>query len=157
MSTPGNKLSFPSFSIFSFLLQLPISSSVSQIIRELCSSSSSSSSYSFHFHHLSFHDITKEVISSLNMTDPIGVSTQDIYYLEVFTSLLYVQEHVLNNKNSNYIISSVRMWDMLLSVFNSHVSQWTYFDGLPQKQDQLGSNRWESTIYLKRSQCIGQQ
>ena len=43
-----DKLSFPSTSIFSFLLQLPSSSCVSQIIKELCSSSSSfSSSNSF--------------------------------------------------------------------------------------------------------------
>ena len=72
-----DKLSFPSFSIFIFLLQLPISSPVSQIIKELCSSSSSSS-YSFYFHHLSFNGIMKEAISSQNMTDPIGFSTQDI-------------------------------------------------------------------------------
>ena len=52
-----DKLSFPSFSIFSFL---PISSSVSQIVKELCSSSS----YSFHLHHLSFNGIMKETISS---------------------------------------------------------------------------------------------
>ena len=67
-------LSFPSISIFSFLLQLPISSSVSQIIKELCSSSP----YSFHFSHLSFNGIMQEAISSQNMTNPIGVSTQDI-------------------------------------------------------------------------------
>ena len=35
-----DKLSFPSFSIFSFILKLPISSSVSQITKELCSSTS---------------------------------------------------------------------------------------------------------------------
>ena len=29
-------------------------------------------------------------------------------------------------------------------------------DGLPQKQNQLGSNRYGSTIDLKSSQCIGQ-
>ena len=51
-----DKLLFPYFSIFSFLLLLT-TSSVSQIIKELCSSSSSSSSYSFHFHYLSFNDI----------------------------------------------------------------------------------------------------
>ena len=59
-----DKLSFPSFFIFSFLFKLPISSCVSQIIKELCSSSS----YSFHFCHLSFNAIVKKVISSQNMT-----------------------------------------------------------------------------------------
>ena len=67
-----NKLSSPSFSIFSFLLQFPISSPVSQIIQELCSSSCC-----FHFHHLSFNGIMKEAFSPQNMTN--GFSTQDIY------------------------------------------------------------------------------
>ena len=61
-----DKLSFPSFSISGFLLQLPLSSSVSQIIQELCSCSS----YSFLFRHLSFKGIVKKVISSSNMTNP---------------------------------------------------------------------------------------
>ena len=56
--------SAPSFS-FQYLL-------VSQIIKELCSS------YSFHFHHLPFNGIMKEGISSQNMTNPIGFSTDDI-------------------------------------------------------------------------------
>ena len=46
-----------SFSSFRLLIELPIYSSVTQIINELLSSSSSSS-YSFHFLHLSFNDIT---------------------------------------------------------------------------------------------------
>ena len=67
-----------SFHIFrsAAFLQVPISSSVSQIIQELCCSSS----YSFHFRHMSFNGIMKEVISSQNMTDPIGFSMQDIIY-----------------------------------------------------------------------------
>ena len=64
-----DKLSFSSISIFSLLLYLPISSSVSPIIKDLCSSSS----YSFHFHHLSFNGITKEAIPSQNMINPIGI------------------------------------------------------------------------------------
>ena len=67
------KLLFPSFSIFYFFLQLQICSSVSQIIKELCSSSS----YSFHIRHLSF-DIMKKAIPSQNMTNPIRFSTQNI-------------------------------------------------------------------------------
>ena len=69
-----DKLLFPSFSIFSFLLQLSISYFISQIIMELCSSSS----YSFHFRHLSFNGIMKEAISSQNMTNPIDFSTYNI-------------------------------------------------------------------------------
>ena len=57
-----DKLSFPSISIFSSLFKFSISSSVSQIIKELCSSSS----YSFQFHYLAFNGITKEAISSQN-------------------------------------------------------------------------------------------
>ena len=72
-----DKLSFPSFSIFSFLLQLPISFSVSQIIKEPCPSSSS---YSFHFRHLFFNGIMKKVIYPQSMTNPIGFSTQDIIW-----------------------------------------------------------------------------
>ena len=68
-----DKLLLPSFTIFSFLLQLPISSSVSEIIKEL-----SSFSYSFQVRHLSFNNIMKKVISSQNKTDPINFSTQDI-------------------------------------------------------------------------------
>ena len=48
-----DKLSVPSYSIFSFLFQLQISSSASQIIKELCSFSS----YSIHFRHLSFNGL----------------------------------------------------------------------------------------------------
>ena len=66
-----DKLSFPSFLVFSFLLQLPVSSPVSQIIKELCSSSS----YSFHSCHLSFNGIMKEAISSQNMTNSIDTSS----------------------------------------------------------------------------------
>ena len=51
---------------------LTLSSSVSQIIKELCSS------YSFHFRHLYFNGITKEVISSQNMTDAVDFLTKDI-------------------------------------------------------------------------------
>ena len=69
-----DKLLFPSFSIFSFLLQLQVSSSVSQIIKELCSSSS----YSLHYHHLSFNCIMTEAISSENMTNSIVFSNQNI-------------------------------------------------------------------------------
>ena len=72
------QLQFPYFSIFSFLLQLQISSSVSQIIKELCSSNL----YPFHFRHLSFNSIVKKAISSHNMTNLIDFSTQDITYLE---------------------------------------------------------------------------
>ena len=63
-----DKLSFPSVSIFNFLLWLPISSSVSQIIKELCSSSS----YSFYFRHLLFNGIMKEAISSQNMNNQLA-------------------------------------------------------------------------------------
>ena len=52
-----DELTFLSFSIFSLLLQLSISSSVPQIIKKLCSSF-----YPFDFRHLSFNDITKEAI-----------------------------------------------------------------------------------------------
>ena len=61
-----DKLLFPCFSIFSFLIQLPIFSSVSQISKELCSSSSQS----FHFRHFSFNVIMKKAISSQYMTNP---------------------------------------------------------------------------------------
>ena len=67
--------SFPIISISSLLLQLPISSSISQIVKEQCSSFSS---YSFDFCHLSFSGIMKEATSSQNMTNPIGISMQDI-------------------------------------------------------------------------------
>ena len=63
---------FHIFLIFSFLLQLPISSSVPQIIKEL----SSSSSYSFHSRHLSFKCMTKKAISSQNITNQIDFSIQ---------------------------------------------------------------------------------
>ena len=43
-----------------------MSSSVSQIFKELCSSSS----YSLHFRHLSFNDIKKKAVSSQNMAIP---------------------------------------------------------------------------------------
>ena len=89
-----DKTSFPSILIFRFLLQLPISSSVFQIIKELCSSSS----YSFHFRHLSFIGIMKEAISSQNMTYPVGYVE---YYLEVPSSLLYIQVFV------HYLLSLV--------------------------------------------------
>ena len=56
------------------ILQLPVSSPVSQIFQELFSSFS----FSFHFRHLSFNGIMKEAISSQNMTDPIGFSTQGV-------------------------------------------------------------------------------
>ena len=49
---------FPPFTIFSFLLYLPISSYVYQTIKELCSSCSSKS---LHFRHLSFNDIMKAI------------------------------------------------------------------------------------------------
>ena len=63
-----HKLSFPSFSIFSFFLWLPIYSSVSQIIKELCSSSSViSPSISSQRRQYFFQ----------NMTNPIGFSTYD--------------------------------------------------------------------------------
>jgi len=52
------KLSFPPFSIFSFFLYLPVSSSASQIINEFCSSNS------FYFLHLSFNGIIEMAISS---------------------------------------------------------------------------------------------
>ena len=76
-----DKLSFPSFSIFSFLLYLPISSSISQIIKELCSFSS----YSFRLRHLSFSGIMKETISSQNMTNSIGFSTYSTYSIYIHT------------------------------------------------------------------------
>ena len=58
-----DKLSFPYILIFSLHFQLPIPSSVSQIIKELSSSTSlSSSSYSFHFRHLSVNGIIKKEI-----------------------------------------------------------------------------------------------
>jgi hypothetical protein len=66
-----DKLSFPSISLLSFLLQLQISSSVSPIIKEPCSSSS----YHFHFQHPSFNGIMKEAIFPQNITNPIGFST----------------------------------------------------------------------------------
>ena len=76
-----DKLSFYLFSIFSFFLQLPISS-VLQIIKEMCSSSS----YSFHFRHLSFNGIMK-TISSQNMTSQIAFSMQDIIQKCLFSPL----------------------------------------------------------------------
>ena len=53
--------------------------------KELCSSSS----YSFHFRYLSFNDIMMEAISPQNMTN-----FYVWYYLEVPSSLLFVQELV---------------------------------------------------------------
>ena len=45
------------FLIFSFLLQLPISSSVFQIIKELCSSA-----YSFHYPYSGIHAVPSNVV-----------------------------------------------------------------------------------------------
>ena len=78
-----DELLFPSISIFSFHLYLSIYSSVSQIIKELLSSSSSSSF--FHFRHLSFKNIMKEAISSQNMTNPISFLRR-ILFRSVFFS-----------------------------------------------------------------------
>ena len=83
-----DKLSFPSFSIFGFLLKLPIESLVSQIIKALCSSS-----YSFHFRHLSFNDIMKEAVP-FSEYDRANWLLYEGYYLEVSSSLLYGQELV---------------------------------------------------------------
>ena len=108
-----DKLSYPSFSIFSFLFLLPISCSSSQIIKELCFSSSHSFYFqtnqkrmlraeslflypfllSCHFRRPSFNGTMKEPIFSQNMTSPIGFFYVE-YYLEVSSSFLYVQEHV---------------------------------------------------------------
>ena len=63
-----DKMSFPTFSIFNFLLQSPVTFYVSLIIKELCSSSSCS----FHFCRLTFIGIMKKSISSQNMTNQIG-------------------------------------------------------------------------------------
>ena len=60
-----DKLSYPSISIFSFLLSLPICSSVSHIIKDLCSFP-----YSFHFLHLFLNDIMKEDPSLLYVQAP---------------------------------------------------------------------------------------
>ena len=49
--------------------------------------------HSFHFRPLSFNDIMTEAISSQNMTDPNWLFYVG-YYLEVFSSLLNVQEFV---------------------------------------------------------------
>ena len=60
-----DKLSFQSFTILNFRLQLPISPPFPLIIKEPYSSS-----YSFHFLHLSFMGIMKKAISSQDMTNP---------------------------------------------------------------------------------------
>ena len=70
------KLLFSPVSMFSSLLQLPIASPDSQIIKELFSYSS----YSFHIRHLSVNGIMKKAISPQNMTNPIGFYTQYIIY-----------------------------------------------------------------------------
>ena len=80
-----DKRSFYTFSIFTYLIQLPLSPSVQQIIKEL----HFSSSYFFHFRHLSFSGIIKKVIYSQNMSNWLFYAG---YYLEVPFSLLYVQK-----------------------------------------------------------------
>ena len=58
-----DKLSFLPFSIFGFLLQVPISSSVSQMMKELHSSSMNNrSSYSFWFLHVPFNSMMKKYL-----------------------------------------------------------------------------------------------
>ena len=62
------------------------SSSVSQIIKELCSFSS----YSSHFCHKSF---VKKAFSSQNMNKPIGFSTQDIIRSVFFVPIRFITFH----------------------------------------------------------------
>ena len=122
-------LSFPSISIFSFLLQLPISSSVPQIIKELYSSSTSS----YHFRHLSFNGIVKEAISSQNEINPIDLSSQDIFRSVLFSPIrsrtrsLVTYSDVLSssfsysttNQSSSYTSTPI----FLLSRSISHIKQ----------------------------------
>ena len=123
------------FSIFSYLLQLPISSFVSQIIKEFCYSSYSSH-HSFHFRHLSFNSIMKKTIYSQKMTNPIGNPTQDIVQKDIiyisamsffirarFYSVYNVVIHCIwfnypiefyLNSESNYIICKLELQPQLI-------------------------------------------
>jgi hypothetical protein len=86
-------LMFDWWTIVSIFLDLQLSPLAPNIFfcfsihQEMCSSSS----YSSHFRHLFFSDIMMEAISSQNMTNPNWLFYAG-YYLEVSSSLLYVQE-----------------------------------------------------------------
>ena len=97
-----DKLSFPSFSIFNFLLQLPISSYLSQIIKELCSSSSSSS-YSFHFRHLILIIIMMIIIIIIT----ISLMTKPHLMMGIYSNpetLYKIIRHEPNPTNVYYIL-----------------------------------------------------
>ena len=85
----------------SSLLQLSIYFPVSQIIKQLYSSSPP---YSFHFCHLSFNSIMKKVISSQDMSNLIDFSIHGIVqkyplisllatFPDHFISLIFLQHH----------------------------------------------------------------
>ena len=83
-----DELLFPAFSILSLLLLLPISSSVSQIIKELCSSSSFSS---FYFRHLDifFRQVyVLEILSNLSAFILVTCSTHSLLLLLSTHSLI---------------------------------------------------------------------
>ena len=102
-----NKFSFSSFPILSFLLQLPISSSVSQIIKELCSSSSSS--YPFHFRHLPFNNITK-----------------GNFFLKLTNPIITIILHKLHGHISEYFNRSSPLWAFAFSKTFSHLSLFNF-------------------------------
>ena len=112
-----DKLVFPSFPIFSFLLWLKIASSVSQIIKELYFPSS----YSFHFRHLSFNGILKKAIPSHNMTNPISSSTKDIIQKCPLLSYMFKNLFInyflwfrLQSGNRNWYIIYIFYWTKIM-------------------------------------------
>ena len=92
------KLSF--CSIFSFLLQLPISS-VSQIIKELSSSSSSS----FHFCHLSFNGIATKAINSWNIINQLTFTVIMLFRSVLFSPIRSITSSLVTF--SNHFIFSI--------------------------------------------------
>ena len=101
------------FSIFSLFLKFPISSPISQITKELCSSPS----YTFHLHfrHLTFNGMMKKEISSQNMTN----SNDFFFYVECYSEVYYLirlRTCSLVTLSSHFIFSSLH----LLPVFNDY-------------------------------------
>ena len=105
----------------SFLLYLPISSSVSQIIKELhCSSSSS---YSFNFRHLSFNGIMKEAVSSQNMTDPI-IFLRRILFRSVLFSPIRPRTCSFQSISNKIFVTYLRSWLISHSIFLKWACFW---------------------------------
>ena len=114
------ELSFPPFSIFSFLLQFPIPPLVSQIIKKPCSS------YSFRFRHLSFSDLMKKTISSQIMSSSVGFLRRILFRSALFYTFknlfisYFLQHHIL--KLSKYLIFLVSR-SLEITIFYSYIVQ----------------------------------